>query len=85
MVTAADTIADFTRGSDRISLSALGDATTGALTFVGTDSFTAVGQVRIVVVGTDVIVEINTVGTADADMAIRITGAGMLTTGDFLL
>ncbi len=76
-----DTIADFTRGADKIVLAGLD----GDLSFIGTVAFTAAGQVRIVATGSDIMVEVNTVGATDADMQIMIAGMGTLTGADFVL
>jgi serralysin len=79
--TTFDTIADFTRSADKIVLTGLD----GDLTFIGAAAFTAVGQVRIVATGSDVMVEVNTVGTTGADMQILVSGVGTLTGADFIL
>ncbi len=76
-----DTITDFTRGADKIVLAGLD----GDLSFIGTAAFTAAGQVRIVATGSDIMVEVNTVGATGADMQIMVSGVGTLTGADFIL
>lgn len=84
-----DTITDFARGSDRINLSFIdarpGTAPDDAFTFRGAQAFNGLAQVRIVDLGADVRVEVNMVGTSDAEAAILVKGVGSLTASDFVL
>lgn len=92
-----DTISDFTRGMDRIDLSAI-DATSGvagnqAFVFVGRNGFgtSARGEVAIqhfdrAGTSNDVtLVRIDTDADRDAEAIIRLTGLHSLTASDFLL
>jgi Ca2+-binding RTX toxin-like protein len=84
-----DTIADLTRGSDRINLSLIdtrpGTAPDDSFAFRGTQAFNGIGQVRIVDLGADVRVEINLTGNSVAEAAVLVRGVGTLTAADFLL
>jgi Ca2+-binding RTX toxin-like protein len=95
-VAARDRILDFTVGAtagqfvDRIDLRDIdADASTAALdafAFINKAAFTAAGQVRWVVAGADVTVEVNTGGTLAADMRITLVNfAGTLEAVDFML
>ena len=80
-----DTILDFTSGEDIIDLSAIdADPSTSfddAFSFIGTDAFTAPGQLRI---GDDGMLLGNCDSDIHADFAIVI-GPAAITEGDFLL
>ncbi|MFN0192767.1 MAG: hypothetical protein ACKVP5_12480 [Aestuariivirga sp.] len=93
-----DVITDFTVNPalgasviDRIDLNVIDaqDGTAGnqAFTFIAGADFTAEGQVRAFQSGSDTIVEINTIGTAGADMTIQLSNftATNLTAADFIL
>jgi len=85
--TTQDTIADFSKTGtnvDKIDLSTI-FAGTGA-TFIGTADFTAENQVRVVVSGSDTLIEGNTTDTTGAEFAITLTGvtASALTASDFI-
>lgn len=84
-----DVIDDFRRGDDRIDVNSI-DARANQsgqqdFVFVGSGGFTQTGQLRAVVVGQDVRIEMNTEGSNDADAAILVRGVGGLNAGDFLL
>jgi Ca2+-binding RTX toxin-like protein len=84
-----DLIFDFQRGSDKIDLSPI-DATASsggnnAFTFIGSAQFSAEGQVRVVTEGSKTIVQLNTLGSSNIDMAIELTGIHALSASDFLL
>ena len=82
----ADIILDFDQaGNDRIDLSAL---SSGTLSYIHDAAFTAKGQVRIKdVSGPDVIVQVNTGGSLDADLEIRLskTTLASMNAADFIL
>jgi Ca2+-binding RTX toxin-like protein len=84
-----DLIQGFVSGQDKLHLSAIdaNGALAGdpAFVFMGTAAFTAAGQVRYSVSGSDVVVEVNVVGTSGAEMTIRLSGLGALVAGDFFL
>ena len=84
-----DVITDFATGTDVIDLSAL-DANLGSggnqvFDFIGTDAFTAAGQLRFVLDAANnrTIVEGNVNGNLGADFQIELTGLHNLTEGDF--
>ena len=86
-----DILRDFTTGQDLIDLSAA-DANTVApgnqsFTFIGTNAFSAAGQVRAVQDGSSVILQINTTGPGRAEMELwlRDLDATTLTAADFVL
>lgn len=76
---------------DRIDLSDIDASVTAAgvqdFTFIGTAAFTAEGQVRVVQVGGDTVVQVNTKTGAGAEMHILLTGvtAADVQDVDFLL
>jgi len=84
-----DVITDFSPG-DIIDLTAL-DANAGvagdqAFTFIGSNAFTAAGQLRVVLSGGDTIIQANTnAATGTIEFELRLLGAHTLTTGDFHL
>jgi Ca2+-binding RTX toxin-like protein len=84
---AADTIVDFVRGSDRIDLSLLdgNDNVAGrqSFAFVGTGAFTAAGQVRYDVVGGSAHVSGDVNGDGLADFQLVLTGVTALDSADF--
>lgn len=82
-----DFIGDFNRSqNDKIDLSGLdtnsGDA---SFDFIGTSSFYEAGQVRYLQDGGSTVVQVNTDGDAQAEMAIWLTGSFNLNAGDFVL
>jgi serralysin len=84
-----DVITDFNENEDLIDLSAI-DAipTTGlddSFTFIGTDAFTAAGQVRYQISGGQTIIQVNQDGTLSPDMEIALTGTHVLDSADFIL
>ena len=84
-----DLIFDFQRGSDKIDLSPI-DATgstngSTVFTFIGGGQFSAEGQVRVATEGSKTIVELNTLGSSNVDMAIELTGIHALSASDFIL
>lgn len=90
-VSAPDTIVDFDRGEDRISLSAI-DANAlvsgnQAFTFIGTSNFTgSAGQLRYVPSGGDLLVTGDVNGDRIADFALIVDGGwSSLSSSDFLL
>jgi serralysin len=88
-IATADLIWDFEASLDRIDLSAI-DADTKmagnqAFEFIGMADFTAPGQVRWSIEGSDTVVWLNTDGDLDAEAAIRLAGAPLLGTDHFLL
>lgn len=85
-----DRITDFRLAQgDLIDLSALDANTTtagdDAFAFVGAAAFTALGQVRVTLSGTDTLVEVNSSGSTAADMHILLTGQLTLDALDFAL
>ena len=60
--------------------------TRGGVTFIGTDAFTAEGQIRAVQAGSDTVVEFNTAGASGADMQVQLADftAATLKLADFL-
>ncbi len=92
----ADRITDFTSstmlgtmvGADRLDLTDARELAglTDTLQFIGTDLFTAAGQIRLVDLGADLAVDVNLVGVTGADMRIVVVGVGaaaMITAEDF--
>jgi Ca2+-binding RTX toxin-like protein len=84
-----DVITDFQRGVDVIDLHFL-DAKAGtsgeqAFAFIGSDGFTAEGQVRAFVEGDHTVVALNTSGSGGSEAQIELTGNFTLAGGDFLL
>ena len=87
---ARDRILDFQTGTDRIDLSAIdADQTTGgnqAFDFIGTDPFTAAGQVRFFQdMSNRTIVEGNVDGDLTPEFQIELVGLHNLTAGNFVL
>ncbi|MGF9762550.1 PQQ-dependent sugar dehydrogenase [Microvirga sp. 0TCS3.31] len=86
----ADVVTDFSRGAhDRLDLARI-DANSilggnQAFAFVGRGAFTAPGQVRYEVVGSEAHVFLNTDADLDAEGMIRLLHLQSLTKGDFLL
>ena len=86
----ADQIVDFLQGTDKIDLSTI-DADSGAsgnqaFVFIGTDAFTAPGQLRYTAGLTATVVQINVTGTGGPEMTIIVKPAGLvLTAADFIL
>lgn len=84
-----DLIFDFQRGSDKIDLSPIdaiaGSGGNNAFTFIGAAQFSAEGQVRVIAEGSKTVVELNTTGSSNIDMAIELTGLHALSAGDFVL
>ena len=83
----ADLIRDLGLG-DHIDLSTIdakaGTAGNQKFAFIGEDSFSAEGQVRIDVGATRTVIAINTTGQGGAEMLIKVNGAGVAE-GDFIL
>jgi len=84
-----DVIADFVHGQDKIDL-AFVDAKAGiagnqTFSFIGSDAFSAEGQVRVVTEGDHMLVQMNTIGTSGADSVIELTGNLNATANDFVL
>lgn len=84
-----DLIKNFTIGEDLISLGfdadtvATGIQSFSAASFIGTDAFTAVGQINYETVGTNTVVHVNTTGTSGSEMDILFTGVLGLSASDF--
>jgi Ca2+-binding RTX toxin-like protein len=80
---ATDRIDDFTRGADRIVLTAFA----GTLTFVGGAAFSGEGdgEVRATRQGASTLVTVDADGDGDADLSVSVSGTAALTAGDFLL
>ena len=86
--TLRDVITDFNTG-DIINLLAI-DANTVALgnntfAFIGTGAFTAAGQLRYSVVGSETVIQGNVTGTTGAEFEIALTGVHTLLAADFVL
>lgn len=87
----ADMIADFAHLSDKIDIAALDARTTvagnQAFTFIGSNNFSAAGQIRYVLdAGSqDTVVLFNTDNDAAAEMIIKIDPLVALSAGDFIL
>jgi glucose/arabinose dehydrogenase len=86
----ADVVTDFSRvAHDRLDLARIdANAILGgnqAFAFIGKGAFTAPGQVRYEVVGTEARVFLNTDADLDAEGLIRLLNFQNLTRGDFLL
>ncbi len=85
-----DVVSDFTAG-DRLDLSvidanAAGGTANDAFAFVSNAAFTAAGQVRAEVIGTNTVVSVNTdANLATIEMAIVLRGAIVLAASDFIL
>ena len=87
-LTASDRITDFTLGQDLIDLKrvdARGGGADNAFAFIGTEGFTAAGQLRMFQSGGDTVIEANTSGTGGAELRLVLTGLWALTGADFLL
>ena len=85
----ADRITDFATGIDKIMLSGI-DAQAGTpgnqdFAFIDTAPFTAEGQVRVVHSGGNTYVALNTSGTNEAEMVIRLDGNVAVVEADFIL
>jgi hypothetical protein len=86
----ADVVMDFSRGAhDRLDLARI-DANSvlggnQAFAFIGKGGFTAPGQVRYDVVGSEARVFLNTDADLDAEGLIRLLNLQSLTKGDLLL
>lgn len=86
----ADVVRDFSHGAqDRLDLSRI-DANglrsgNQAFAFIGQSDFTAAGQVRYEVSGSEARVFLNTDADQDAEAIIRLAGIHSLKSGDFLL
>jgi Ca2+-binding RTX toxin-like protein len=87
---ARDVISDFTASVDRIDLTAI-DAvadTVGAddaFTFIDNAAFSGAGELRFWFDGDRTILQANTGGTLDPELAIELTGIQMLAAEDFVL
>jgi Ca2+-binding RTX toxin-like protein len=84
-----DVITDFEIGLDRIDLSSIDANGTApgdpAFVFVGTAALTALGQIRIVDQGSDILVQVNVSGASTPEMEILVRNVATLTSGDFIL
>ena len=84
-----DTIGDFLSGTDVIDLVKIdamaGTAGNQAFTFIGSAAFTAEGQVRAVVIGPHLMLEMNTSGSGGAEMMVVLSGATGVLGTDLLL
>lgn len=86
-----DVIMDFRSDEkDKIDLSAIdaidgGGSLNDTFTFIGTDAFTARGQVRYFQSGSQTFIEVNTIGRNTPEMLIVLNGLHALTDGDFIL
>lgn len=86
----ADAIADFQQGFDKIDFSDIdADSSAGgnqSFVFIGTDAFTAPGQIRYTSGSASTVVQINVTGTNGAEMTLIVKPAGLiLTAADFIL
>jgi Ca2+-binding RTX toxin-like protein len=86
----ADVVRDFSHSAqDRLDLSEIdANALRGgnqAFTFIGKGEFTAAGQVRYEVVGSEALVYLNTDSDQTAEGIIRLSGIHSLKSSDFLL
>jgi|SRR4051812_32659940 len=84
-----DVITDFAHGVDDIDLETI-DAKAGTLgnqafTFIGSNTFTDEGQVRVFTDAGNTIVELNSSGTSGAESQIELTGLVNLSASDFFL
>ncbi|SIS59398.1 M10 family metallopeptidase [Phaeovulum vinaykumarii] len=88
-VGAADVIRDFVRGVDRISLTGIDANTTvagdQAFTMIGAAAFSAAGQLRSYISGSNTIVLGDVDGDGTADFSVILTGSLSLAASDFLL
>jgi Ca2+-binding RTX toxin-like protein len=84
-----DVIRDFTRGEDRVDLSAMDADTTlpglQALVFVGSAGFSAAGQLRFVTNGTDGFLLADVTGNGTADLNVMLQGTLALGAGDLIV
>jgi serralysin len=85
---ARDSISGFVHGQDRIDLSTI-DAITGGVNnaFSFTGSFAAAGHVRVIQVGADALVQLNTDSDAQIEASILLIAitANTITAADFIL
>jgi serralysin len=90
VLSAADTIADFLSGTDKIDLSQI-DADSGTagvqqFTFIGSDAFSATaGELRFGFNGTDTYIKADRDGDGAADLVILLSGEIVPLTADFIL
>lgn len=90
-IAARDVIHDFAFGQDKLDLSTIDAnlATSGnqRFDFIGTNAFSAEGQVRLLQLGDNVVVQINTTGVRGVEMSILLRDmvAGNVGAGDFIL
>ena len=84
-----DIIRDFAVGHDLIDLlgidAKVNSPNNNAFTFIGTDQFTAEGQVRVAYNGSNTIIELNTSGSSGAEMHILLQGHITLDDSSFVL
>ena len=87
--TSSELIQDFQVGIDKIDVSKIDANTTkggnGTFSFIADFAFTAAGQLRVFVDGTDTIIQANVDANLGADFQIRLTGAPVLHATDFIL
>ena len=84
-----DAISDFVHNSDKIDVHSI-DAKFGAsgnqdFSFIGTQAFSAEGQVRVVTEGDNTLVQINTTGNDGTESEIQLAGHVTLFAADFVL
>jgi glucose/arabinose dehydrogenase len=89
--TRRDIIADFTDNADRLDFASI-DARAGTdgnqrFLYIGTNAFSAEGQIRASQVGTSVVLSVNTTGTVNSEMQVELrnTLLSELTSADFIL
>ncbi|CAN5243987.1 hypothetical protein BH10PSE7_BH10PSE7_42810 [soil metagenome] len=84
-----DVIEDFNTAEDLIDLHDIdakpGAASNEAFAFIGTDAFTAAGQVRFQRVGDNCLVLVNANGAGGAEMTIKLSGVDAVTEANFIL
>ena len=87
--TSSELIQDFQVGIDKIDVSNIDANTTkggnGTFSFIADSAFTAAGQLRVFVDGTDTIIQANVDANPGADFQIRLTGVLALHDTDFIL
>jgi serralysin len=84
-----DVISDFVHNSDKFDMHAI-DARAGVsgnqdFSFIGSQAFSAEGQIRVVTEGDHTLVQINTTGNGGTDSEIQLAGHITLSANDFVL